>query len=315
MQGFYKIFKFLIPTLITALILFILFSKVNYKEIKEVFVSSNKIAILIPAMLIFLTPLISALRWKKLMALLDHNIGYSTVLKTFLSNVPIAKISPSNMGDFVRSLYLKKEVPISKNIGIIFLENLFDIAILAIFALIGGVILKIKIATATGSAVILAIAVVFILMPILVPRIKSIMGNKWEERLVNFHRAFGILLKKPGSFFWISFYTFSAWLIVLICFKTMFYSFGLNIPFLYIIAAQPIAIFFGLLPITFSGIGVRESLMVYLYYSLAPISSIIAVGLIYSFLVAILLPISCLPFLFMGINKIKNLSVAYGNQQ
>jgi len=233
------------------------------------------------------------------MKLLGFDLNYKTVLGAYLSNIPISKVSPLNSGDFARSLYFKNEVPISKNMGVVFLENMLDFMLISFFVLLGGLILKIKLAIIIGAAVFL-LNLAFL---IFIPRVKLNIGEKWKNKLANFSDVFRIFLKSPGTFFLIVFYTLLSWSITLICFKILFYSFNLNIPFLYIISAQPIVVLFGLIPITISGVGVRESIMAVLYKQFAVTSSIVAVGLSYSFLAVILLPLLCLPFLFKHLWK------------
>lgn len=293
--------RILIPLIITLLILFFLFSKIDYNEVGRIFAQSNKFTLLLATLVFFLSPLISALRWKTIIKLMNCDIAYKTVLSAYLANIPIAKMSPLNSGDFARALYLKNKISISKNLGIIFLENLLDLMLVSFLTLVGGLILKIKIAIILGLAVFLLSLGFFIFTP----KVKLNIKEEWKIKLANFSDVFRNLIKKPISFFLIIFYTFLSWSTVLICFKILFYSLGLKIPFLYIVAAQPIAILFGLMPITISGVGARESVMAFLYYYLASPSSIMAVGLIYSFLVAILLPLLCLPLLFIKARGLK----------
>jgi uncharacterized membrane protein YbhN (UPF0104 family) len=75
MRVFFRIIKFLIPLLVTLLILSFLFSKINYKETERVFAQSNKPLLLLAVLIFFLPSLISALRWKTLMNLAGLEIN------------------------------------------------------------------------------------------------------------------------------------------------------------------------------------------------------------------------------------------------
>ncbi|TSD02422.1 MAG: hypothetical protein Athens071424_68 [Parcubacteria group bacterium Athens0714_24] len=294
-----KIVKFLIPLTITVLILFFLFSKIDYNEVEKIISESDKKNLFLAVLIFFLPILISALRWKTLMKIAGGDINYKSVLGAYLANIPISKMSPLNSGSFVRAFYFKDKIPVSKNMGIIFLENMLDFMLVSFFVLLGGLILKIKIAVIMGTVVFLS-GLCFL---IFIPKIKLTINEKWKNKLANFSDVSMILHGAPGFFFLIIFYTFLAWLLVLTCFKFLFLAFGIKISFLYIITSQPIVILLGLIPITISGVGARESIMVYLYHQFAPVSSIVAVGLSYSFLAVILLPLLCLPFLFKYIWK------------
>jgi len=156
----------------------------------------------------------------------------------------------------------------------------------------------------TGSLIVLILISLVFIVP---AKLKMWLGanQRWAERLTNFNRAFETLLKNPRSFLLIGFYSLLAWLVVLICFKIFFYAYGADISFLYLVSAQPIIIFLGLLPVTVSGIGIRESAMLYFYHDIVSNSAILVAGLSYSFLAAVFLPILCLPFSMSQFHKIK----------
>jgi glycosyltransferase 2 family protein len=289
-----RIIKFLAPLTITILILYFLFSRINREEIKNVFLQSHKLIFILAVLIFFLPTFISALRWKTIMKITGYDINYKTALAVYLTNIPIAKISPLNSGDFARAFYFRNTIPISKNLGVIFLENVLDFMFVSFLVVVGGLVLKIKMAAIIG-AVIFLLGLSFLFF---ITKIKPNIREDWKIKLENFRDIFKIFLKSPSSFLLVIFYSLLSLTLILICFKLLFLSFGLNLSFLKIIITQPIAIFFGLVPITLSGMGIRESVMVYLYRQFAPVSSIVAVGLSYSFLAAILLPLLCLPFLF-----------------
>lgn len=304
MRLFFKTIRFLIPLAVTLLVLSFLFSKIDYKEIGKTFAQSNKMILLGGIFIFFLPILISVLRWRALMKLINYDIPLKTIFSAYLASLPISRISPLNSGDLMRTFYLKNEIPVAKNMGIVFLENMFNLTFISLLALLGGLMLKIKIAILIGATIVLANLLFFIF----VPKINLKIKEEWKIRLANFSDVFRTLLKNPKSLLLVVLYTFLIWLMILTYFKIIFYSLGINMSFFYIIAAQPIAILFGLIPITFSGVGARESLMVYLYYNLAPLPHIIAAGLIYSFSVVVLLPLAGLPFLIVKAWKIKSFS-------
>jgi hypothetical protein len=99
------------------------------------------------------------------MKIAGSDISYKTVLGTYLANIPVSKMSPLNSGDFARAFYFKDKILISKNMGVIFLENLLDFMIVSFFVLLGGLILKIKIAMIIGTAIFLLGFLFFVFIP------------------------------------------------------------------------------------------------------------------------------------------------------
>ena len=125
----------------------------------------------------------------------------------------------------------------------------------------------------------------------------KINNKKWKLMAENFFLAKKIIINNPKLFIISMLCSITPWLIIIICVKIFFLAFATDLPLLTILVTQPIAIFLGLIPITFSGVGVRESAMLYLYSSIAKESVILAVGLTYSIVAVIFLPLICLPFL------------------
>lgn len=298
-----KNLKFLLPLFITFVILFLIFSKIDYGEIEKVLGKSDKSLILLAVTVFFLNLLVPAARWKSIMKLMGYNIEYKTVLKSYLANMPLAKISPLNSGDVVRAFYLKSDMPVDKNISVVFLENCVDILALALLAMTSGLLLKIKMTIIAGGVISLSVFLLMFFLPFLAKKL-PLKNEKWKNRLTDLTSAL-TLLKKPYPVFLIGFYTFLLWFIALVCFEIIFHAYGANISFAEVLARQPVAIFLGLLPITISGVGIRESSMLFLYHDFLAAPIILATGLTYSFLAAVVLPLLCLPLLFSTIIKLK----------
>jgi len=60
-------------------------------------------------------------------------------------------------------------------------------------------------------------------------------------------------------------------------------AFDTEVPLIYVIAAFPVAIFVGLLPISISGLGTRDTAIVFLFSRYASPEVCISVGLLYVF--------------------------------
>ena len=101
-------------------------------------------------------------------------------------------------------------------------------------------------------------------------------------------------------------YTFLNWLSVMFYIALIFYALGSKVPILSITAFQPIVSYASFVPITVSGIGARESVMLFLYGNTVPAPIILSAGLIFSLFSAVLLPLTGLPLMHKIINKKQN---------
>ncbi len=292
MQKLFNATKKLIPFLITLTILFILLKKISPVEI-FLLLKKSQFSIITLALSIFLFNLFfSILRWSYLLSLIGYKIRLKKLSFLFLAGVPIAKILPSNSGEFIRAFYLKDDVPANKNASIILIEAMLDFLILSVLALVGGIFLKIKIAIIASSIVILSmIALSFLAIKF---QNKKICQNK----ILKILEPANLILKQPKKLIKITLITLLLWFLIIIVIKLLFTALGVDIPLLLVITIQPIVIFIGLLPITFSGIGVRESAMLIFYSELTSKTIILSVGILYSFFAAIVLPLLCFPFMY-----------------
>lgn len=289
-----KNLKIIFTLAITIVILFVLFSKIDLKNIKDIFQTSNKSLLILTILILFFSPLIAVLRWKIILNLLGLKVNFSDAAKTYLANYPISKITPANSGDILRAFYFKDKLPASKQLGGVLAERMFDIATLSLLSLIGAAIMHLGTIAWLNIAILAGIAVFFIFAP----KLKINLGSKWNERLNNFFYFFKILLKNPKPLLLIVIITVIIWLNVLIHIKLSFLALNADVPFISIASIQPVAIFVGLLPLTFAGIGAREPAMIFLYSKLVATPTILAVGLVYSFVAQILITVFCLPFTY-----------------
>ena len=291
-----KIIKYLFSALMSLTVLIFLIIKFDVRELQIIFQNSN-IAILIVATIIFFiaTPSLSALRWKTILKTMNCKINFYEAIKLYLASLPLAKITPANSGDFIRAYYLRKKLTPNLNIGVIILERMMDFFILAIFALFFGII------TNNQTAVIIGILFIITILCFL------FFGKKINiTKIKKITHAFEIILADSKTIIIAMGYTILLWFVIIIYIKLIFIAMGNNISFWSILTIQPIVIFFSLVPFTVSGIGVRESAMVFFYSGLASDQIIFLTGLTYSLFGGICLPIIGIPFLYNQFKFAKN---------
>jgi hypothetical protein len=78
--------------------------------------------------------------------------------------------------------------------------------------------------------------------------------------------------------------------------KLLFGGVGAVVPLGFTVAALPVVLFVGLLPITFAGMGTRDSAMLVMFFAYATQAQILAVGLLYTFFGYWLLALVGFPF-------------------
>lgn len=290
--------KYFLSPMVSMLVLFLLIHNVRIDNIQKILQNTNFAILFFATLILFVaTPALSALRWKIILKKLDCEINYQDAISLYMASLPLAKISPASSGDLIRAYYLKEKIKPSLSIGGIIFERMLDFFVLGVFAITFGIIRGEKISIITGMSVVIGIIILFTL------------GNKIKiEKIKNFLQIYKIILKNINTIILAIGCTLLLWFVIIGYIKLIFLALGTSLDFTQILATQPLIIFLSLLPISLSGIGVRESAMVFLYAGLAPEQTIFIVGLTYSIFGGIILPILGIPFLY---NQIK-IKKAYG---
>jgi hypothetical protein len=295
-----KTIKFFIPALISILILGILFSRFSFTNLYEVLSDSNKVILLLSPIVIIFTHLLNALRWKIVLEMLGANVFFGAIAKFYFANVILTKVFPLYSGDFMRAYYLRDKLSMTKHAGGIFLGIVVDVAVLALFSLTGGILTGEKTAAFFGGAIFFLMAALCGAMTVLGRYAPIFLRDKIQA----FVYAFRIFIQDIKLLLFTIFLTAGNWFLVAVFVKLAFLAFGVSMPLLAIISFQPIVTLVSMIPVTIWGVGVRESVMLFLFAGLAQGSEIFAVGLTYFFVGGVLLPVLFLPITYKVLREI-----------
>jgi hypothetical protein len=287
-----KSIKFIFFIAFTILFFYLIFKNLNIASLKEILININWYYLAVATLIILLTSLISARKWQVILKAIDHNIKFTDSFNIIMATYPVSATTPAKAGDLIKAHYLKNSIPSSQIIGAVVTERLIDIVVLSLYSLVGAIILK------NQLILIIALSIIFLipLLLITINKIKIPFLN-WQNRINNFSLVSKVFFKKPQKLLPVIFYSLMLWLFLIISVKVLFLSFGINIPFLYMITAFPMAVFIGLIPITIAGMGTRDSAIIYLFSFWAGPSICLGVGLLYSLIAYWLLALLGLPFM------------------
>lgn len=286
--------------IITLLIFYALFQKVDYRLLKEIFSSANLFYLTGALFTILFAPILSAKKWQSVLRAMDYKISFRNSFKIIMASQPLSAVTPSKSGDLIRAFYLKDSLPPARTAGAVLAERLTDVMVLAFYSFAGALLLKNNLILGISLAIIALIPLlVWIAGKIKLPWVKL------QEKIDNFFFVSKILLAKPRKSLFILLYSLLLWLVPVFEAKLLFLAFGASVPWLYIVAAFPITIFIGLLPITIAGMGTRDSAIIYFFSSWTQPGICLAVGLMYSLLGYWLLALLGLPFMRRLLKELK----------
>jgi uncharacterized membrane protein YbhN (UPF0104 family) len=282
-----------------ALVYYILTAIVPANVLQNTLKQTDGFLIIVAFLLILLSTFFLIVRWKLLLDVSGFNIPLVRLCKIYGANLPIAKFTPGFTGDFIRSIYLKNEVPVSTHTGIILFEALLDIAILCLFLIVGNLFFIQTPFVYLGISILCGIAIFLYLI------------HSWShttilsllKKFLNIDSTLASCLSHPEKLAQIVLFNTVGTFIFLFYIFTLFNAVGGDIPLMTILTMHPIVILLTLIPISFWGIGIREGAMFALYGTLVENSEILSVGILIVAIGSITLPLLAIPFTYGTIRE------------
>lgn len=281
---------------ITIAIFYIIFSKIDFWSVVEVLSHAN-LFFLFVALLLMITYLsITAKRWQTILETMDYKLQYKECFYVMMGAQPIASITPSKSGDIAKAYYLRDNIPVSKTIGSILTERMFDFFTLLLFFLIGTLVSKRY--ELVGIALVILTCIIAIFSPIYAGFSFHLpMKQSWNEKIQNLTLSMKLVAKDKKVVSTVMFYSFSFWFLSVVQILTFFYALGINIPLAFAMANIPIVIFIGYIPITLGGMGTRDAAIVFLFSDYAEPSILLGVGILFSVFRYLLPSLLGIPFM------------------
>ncbi|MDD5148679.1 MAG: lysylphosphatidylglycerol synthase transmembrane domain-containing protein [Candidatus ainarchaeum sp.] len=261
------------------------------------------------------------LKQSALLKAFGKKISLVESMEVWLAGYLLGAVSPGRSGDFLRSVYFKKNFGIKTGSGLsaVLIDRLFDVGFLLLAAIAGFLYFSVIFNwDRLVVFILLGLLAVFATGCILITRKKAVhflgrpffrllVPKKFKEKIrVSFHdfyEGFAVYGKKPGIIVFAGIITVISWCFFF--FQAWLFALSLNIPvsFGIMAAIMPVITLVEVIPVSFSGIGTRDITLVG-FFGLLGISKEAAI----SFSMTILL-IEIIQALFGAffLRKIKNL--------
>jgi uncharacterized membrane protein YbhN (UPF0104 family) len=246
------------------------------------------------AALTALFPFCMALRWAAILWAARRPVGLMEAAAATMAVWPLGTITPSKTGDLAKALCVKDKVPLAEGLGSVVTERALDVIVLLLFSFVGGLALgRPAIAALSGLGLACALAG----WTVIALGFRLPVGKKWSEKLERFGETSRALLKRPGFLALASAGAGANWLLSIWQTQLLYRAFGVEVSFLFVCAALPIAIFVGLLPVTLAGAGTRDKALMVLFAPFASEGASLSVGILYTVCGYILPSLAGLPFM------------------
>ncbi|MGI6456884.1 MAG: lysylphosphatidylglycerol synthase transmembrane domain-containing protein [bacterium] len=290
----YKRIHKILLLIITLIVFLLLFSQVNFIEIQQTLRRTNYYYLALAGLLSFLFPLLNAIRWHLIVCELGVNLGLWESFKIIMAAWPLGTITPAKSGDLVKLFFLRNVLPYSHTSGVILAERLLDVLVLCLYAFLFGILVKLWVAVWISLAMFSGVVILFL-----------VVESRWmvylPEKILLLTQNIFLASKKIYSslsvFLLLLLVTLLNWFLSLLQTWVCYQAFDAQVPFVYLAAALPLAIFIGLIPVTISGMGTRDTAMIVLFEKYAAYETNLAAGILYSIFGYWLLTLLGLPFM------------------
>jgi hypothetical protein len=206
------------------------------------------------------------------------------VLKFKAISWSIGMLLPSKIGEISFALLLRKiNVPPKKAVAIFFVDRFVSFSIIAVFALLSAIkYLKIW-ADSSYISVMVIIAMPFLVLFLFQNRIKEIKLVK--KKLAFWRKTKKYLKTEKNAIIANYFFSLVNFLLIFWVTQIIFLLIGQKVSLIDITLISSLALFISLIPVTISGVGLREGILIYLY-SLIGIEPVYSVSIAFLFLVS-----------------------------
>lgn len=254
----------------------------------------------IPALILSLTQIfISTGRYFFFVRASNVRVTFDKCLQAVLSAFALNSLIPGKGGDLVKAIKISDGKKQFAHLTIItIVERIFDLTILAIFTIIGSLLIGTNHWELT-SAIMLSIILILITLSFFLKNNRT--TNKILKKTLEICATF----KKNLRYFSYAIINSCAfWFINLVIIWMLLHATGISISILKVLAFWPVAIFAGILPISISGFGTRDVTFALSIGDNLNSESIYAATFLYTFLVYWLLSIVSAIFLICKPDRI-----------
>ncbi|MBU1061602.1 MAG: flippase-like domain-containing protein [Candidatus Omnitrophica bacterium] len=281
-----QLLRFIITWVITISVFTIIFSKIRFSEVKNLLA---QIEVRFLAGAIFFSFIahtcFSPARYKKILELLGCNIPFFETLILRMGSAPIKGILPFKIGESVMVAYLHKRHDFSyaRGISSVILVYSFSFFALISFISVGWFFYKLELYQKIYFAVIFLVFFFIIILfrnSILINFIKN--SRKMSPRP---REIFKVLIEKFSIKSLVTLFIYSLGFegCKLINAFFLFKAFSIEIPIEAFLIFTPIVLLLASLPITFGGLGTRESAILVFFSEYAVPDRLLGSGLLLSF--------------------------------
>jgi len=258
--------RFILGISILALLLY----KIGFESILGVFIQMNLVYLPIIVILYFMNLYFGSLNIVILMKPIKTTMTLLDIYKYYMLSWGVGLFIPGRVGEVSLVYFLKKhDLPLGQGFLIFFLDKFVSVLVLGIVSIVGFFIFF-DVGTALWLLGLVLVIISFsggvIFSTFGRDKIKKYILRKYAKKFKGFSQLLKFYMTKKFHLLLLNFLnTTVRWIVSAIIYYFAFLSFGVNLPLWLIFLITCITSVMSFIPITISGLGIRESVGVYLY--------------------------------------------------
>lgn len=279
--------RILFTTALTILIFFIIFTNVDIQKTIAVIKNANLVLISIALIISLCTNiLICSYVWKEILKQLNYNISYRESVIITASTIPVLNLIPLKLGHFAKCAYLKKynAVPVKISALSVTVHLVVATSMLVFILAVASLFIM------SPSSQLLYITILSLLIILLKKRstrhfIANTLKKSSQMNKIYLKISEAITFRPKNRYrdiLKITIYCLTNKLLVITNYYILFISLGIHIPLIEYAFLISATIILSHLPLTISGIGAREGLILLFFSGFGSPESLLSAGLLIS---------------------------------
>ncbi len=260
----------LLKLVLGVLIIYYLVSKIGVQTIKDTFISMHPTYLILIILSYIVSFTLGGLNLRLLLTPLKHKATLLDLTKFNIISWAVGMVSPGKIGEFTQVVFLKKKgVPYDRGFALSIIDKVITFIVFALIATAGFFIFLTtqKAITLTILTILFSIFLVYILaFSYPANLIIKILPKKLRNITTKYHSSIKYyFINQKKLLFLNALYTLAKLFIMSIVIWFAFKGFDWDVNLFLILVVNATSIIISLIPITISGLGISQAILVYLF--------------------------------------------------
>jgi glycosyltransferase 2 family protein len=288
-------------SLVGIILFIIILSRINLAELAAVFASASPAIFFLALLVNGVAVVLKSLKWKIIVNTVKRHFSLWASIRAFLVGFSFSTITPAKLGDFIKVFYVTdEECSMGKSLGTIVIDRLMDILLLLSVSLLGVTIFSFRYRIeilSTGVLLVVIVGVLALTYVVLNKKVLIWLLRPFFSRFVpesqkgtlsqyfdDFFAGLAIFYHDKPRFTWSIAVGIASWVPPILYGYLLALSLGIELNPSYFAFIIPVLALVDLLPISISGIGTRDVVLIFLFgLSGVPPEQAVAFSLLYLF--------------------------------